>query len=327
MSFTLSDSRNWARQFCRNAGDSSAYTAVNLDRSIQLAGDAWLRITKSSRVLGTLTLSSGNFNLPSPPLGWVPEFQMQQTLLQANTVISPYIFFTDYNEVLQAQFLNNNSGSSNGTAGIMTGIPRLFGYRNETEGICFPTPNQDYTLLVWFWKKFTEWTPGQAELEISTSNFSVDSVAVLSGGYYASPPTVTASGGSGSGATFAVGLSPTGEINQIDVVTQGTNYTNTAILVNGVDCSTITFDLPDDAMRIISSDGCEAYLQRNEQQNQNISAAAKESFITQAKQFKGRDSGGRGGNVLFKTDPDCLTQSGPYGNRGMWPYGSYYPVG
>lgn len=328
MSFTIATARSWARQFCRNAQDSSAYTARQIDRALQLAGDEWLRFTKSSRTLGTLTLTAGNYNLPAAPTGWIPEFQMKQTLLYNGNVIDPYITFTDYNEVLQAQFLSTGSANSVGTSSVMMGTPRIFGYRNETDGICFPTPDQNYTLLVWFWQKFTEWTPGNAELQVSVTNFGISSVGVLSGGYYDSVPTATVTGGSGSGATFLVGLNQDGSIREVGITTQGVNYTSPlTISVNGIDCGVLTFDVPDDAMRVISTDGCESYLQANEQQNQNLSLAASQRFKDKARQFKGRDAGGRGGNVTQKSNPDCIQNNGYANGRGYYPYGPWYPVG
>ncbi len=76
--------------------------------------------------------------------------------------------------------------------------------------------------------------------------------------------------------------------------------------VAGQTCS--SFNLPDEQLRIIATDGAEAFIQSNEKPNLEVSAAALLRFRERARQIKGRAAGGRGGTESEKDDPDACNQ-------------------
>jgi hypothetical protein len=78
--------------------------------------------------------------------------------------------------------------------------------------------------------------------------------------------------------------------------------------VAGLNCA--SFNLPDEHLRIIATDGAEAFMQPNEKANSDLAAAALMRFRERARQIKGRMAGGRGGNEMERDDPDA--QCGPY---------------
>ncbi len=323
----LGTAHEFSRQFVRNAFASTAYDNSNLDRALQLAGDAWVRITKSTRSLGTVTLAAGSNFMPAMPTGWIPEGHMKQTLIMTNGgVCNPNAAFTDVNEVLEAIWIQNGTLSGPSTASIYIGTPTMFGYKDASNGYVVPAPPTDLNMLVWFWAAFTAWTPGQAELTatIGTAN-QITGVTVVSGGYFTSAPTVTVTAGSGSGATFASTINQYGTISAVSVTAGGSGYTGTvSTFTNGATAAVISFNVADDAMRVIATDGCEAFIQTLEPQNFQIAQAALQRFEAKARQFKGRDAAGRGGNVQFRDSADTAQMYG----GGWWPgYGPCYPNG
>ena len=110
MGYAIADLRGFARNFVRNAADSSCYSDSNIDRALQCAMDEWCRITDTPKSLGSITLTAGSNTLPAAPGNWLPEFHLKSTLVMAGSVVIPDITFTDYNAVLMQQFL---TGSTN----------------------------------------------------------------------------------------------------------------------------------------------------------------------------------------------------------------------
>ncbi len=84
---------------------------------------------------------------------------------------------------------------------------------------------------------------------------------------------------------------------------------------------TLTFNLPDDHLRVISVDGVRAFLQSDEPENAALAETALSKFRDRARQFAGRNAGGRGGTISFKAPPD---RGGGYVTGAP---GRFYPVG
>lgn len=231
MGYAIADLRSFARNFVRNAVDSSTYSDSNIDRALQCAMDEWCRLTQTPKTLGSLTLTAGSNALPASVANWAPEFHLKSTLLLAGTVVRPDISFTDYNAVLMQQFITGSSST-------YTGAPLMYGYQSNGTasgtGICWPTPDKAYNIFQWFREQPTTWTIGGS-------------------------------------------------------------------------CS--SFNLPDEALRVIATDGCEAFLQYTEPQNAQLAQVALTRFNQKANQFRSRNAGGRSGQVVTKDDPDC----DPYG--------------
>ena len=237
MAMAIADLRTLARFFCRNAGDSSAYSEPQIDLAIQMAAREWCRIVRVPRTVGSLTLTAGANALPAAvSANWAPEFHIGTTLYYAGRLVNPNVEFTDYNTVAREAWIHGHGTGTNSTT--PSGAPRMYGFlQNSTAanvGICWPTPDLAYTMFMEFRDQFTSWTAG----------------------------------GSCSG-----------------------------------------FNLPDEHLEIIATDGACAYLQQNEPKNAAIAAAARQRFEDKARQIKGRDSGGRNGNVSVRDDPD---QCNPY---------------
>ncbi len=125
MAYGVIDLRGFARQFVRQAADSSMYSDTQLDRALQLAGDEWMRITHAKKATGTQTLTPSSNVLPAIPSGWLPEYAIQQYLTLAGEIIFPEVEFVDYAEVLRQRKVTGNP----------SGQPRFVGYADlDTTG-------------------------------------------------------------------------------------------------------------------------------------------------------------------------------------------------
>lgn len=319
---TLSSARAWSRQFARNSQDASMYSATNIDRALQLAGDEWVRITHATKTAGTLTLTAGSNILPAAPTGWAPEYHLQHYLFLNGQIVWPELQFVDYDEVLQSQFFGwNGVSGSVGTSNTFTGRPAMFGYRDITNGISGPgVPDQPYQIQFWYWQQFTSWTPGIGLASVSataTGGNYLYAVSIADGGYYANTPTVTISDtGSGSGGTVVATINTSGVVSALAITASGHNYTSPTLLFNGVSAADFVFNVTDDQVRVIASDGVEAFLQEMEPENSGINQRALVRFRERAEQVAGRGPGFRGGTVSYK-------DSSGYGNQAAGGCGSY----
>lgn len=293
------------------------YSATNLDRALQLAGDEWVRLTKATKTAGTITLTANSNVLPQAPPGWAPEFHLQHYLFLDGQVLWPDLQFVDYDEVLQAQcrgWIGNGGGQSIGTSNTFTGRPCIFGYRDISDGICAPIPDKPYEIQLWYWQLFTSWLPGigLASVALAGTNSYLGSVSIADGGYYNSTPAVTVidnGTGTGSLATVVATINSSGMISAMAITASGHNYSSPSLLINGISATDFVFNVPDDMVKVIASDGVAAFLQENEPENSGISAASLARFRDRAKQVASRGPSFRGGTVSYK-------DASGYGNYG-----------
>lgn len=310
MAMTLSLARRYARMSSRNMADSTMYSDETIDWGFQRAAAEFLRESRSTRTLGTVNLSSNTMIMPTMASDWSTDRQLQATLVKSGTLVSPNIEFVDYNTLMTALYAvgsSNAATQSSTVASIPTmPYPTMFAFRDAsiTSGLVFPPPSEDgYSIEYWYWKLFTQWTPGQAVLvaNIGTAN-NIASVSVVSGGYYqGGAPTLTVSdSGSGSGATLTAVMT-NNVVTSVTVNVQGSNYTGPTVLANGSTAANITFNILDEALEFIVSDGIQAYVQAIEPQNRQLAADAMERFQAATRRYAKRNAGGRGGDTWTAT--------------------------
>ncbi len=305
----------------RTAYDSSLYAADNIDWAFQRAADEFNRIAGTSKTIGTLTLTANSINLPAPPSDWTPSQHLQQTLLCSGLQVNPNIHFVDYNQIESAMWLGGTS-NQNTIANSTASSPIMFAYKDETTGYVWPAPSQDgYTIEYWYWRKFTSWTPGQAcvSATVNTSG-TITAVTVIQGGYYpGNSATITVTGGTGSGASLSAILQ-NNVLSTVTINSGGTGYTSPTILVNGSTAADITFNLADEALRIIISDGVQGYMQNIEPQNSGLAAEALARFERNAKAYGGRAAGGRAAQIWQADNPSPTHANQWWGNPSAYPY-------
>jgi hypothetical protein len=71
----------------------------------------------------------------------------------------------------------------------------------------------------------------KGQLVATIDSGAITRADLIIGGKYTTPPTITAVGGGGSGAQFAVKLDSTGAIRSIEVIKGGVGYTSPPVLV------------------------------------------------------------------------------------------------
>jgi hypothetical protein len=158
VAYAVQDLRDQVRRFARNALDSSVYPDQQIDGCLQLAGDEWVRLTRGSRVLVALTLTSGSNALPAIPADCSPDRVLQVFLLLNGQIIDPEFEFTSYEEIQRDQYLRRGliDPSVIGTAGQ----PKKMAFIDRSSGIVWPTPQNAYTIELWYSQPFTSWTAG-----------------------------------------------------------------------------------------------------------------------------------------------------------------------
>lgn len=287
--FTLTDLRNWSRQFTRNAQDSTMYNNTQIDRAIQLSADEWLRITKATRRLDSVTLTAGSSIVPTLPTNWKPEFKMGFMLSLAGQIVNPNINFVDITDLETFNFLNASSSTMQQPCMI------AFTTNSPSSGIVgIGVPDKAYTLGAWWWEPFTAWRPGAMGQWSSANTYQAGDLVSL--------PTANSN------------------IYQSAISNNTSNATTSSwsIIATGTlaDPNTLTFNLPNDHLRVIATWGVRAEIQQAEPENLKLAETALDKFTKEAARFKGRGSGMRGGDT-------SISPGLPNPNSA---YGSYFPA-
>lgn len=297
---SLYAARQMARQFTRNAQDSTMYNNVAIDTAIQIAADDWLRITKSSRVLTSVNLAQGSNIVPTMPANWKPELVFNFSLSLNGKVVCPTLNFVDPTELDASNAaLYGNSSSLGSTNSAQQPSLIAFTENSPCAGLTGPgLCNQAYTVDCWWWEPFTAWIPGTMGQYSSASTYTAGDIVAVS--------TV-------SGNLYQSLINANTNHTPASSPTQWTLY---ATLSTTADPLTLFFNLPDDEMRVILTIGVRAFLQMAEPENVKTSQAAQDQFTAKARQFKGRAAGTRGGNVSISPLP-----------AQQVPVGGWFPVG
>ncbi len=176
MAITLGNVDTYARSYLRNGGsDSSAYTSGQIGFAFQTAAEEVIRECFLLPKIGTITLANGVNDLPSMPTGFRPDRLMKAYLSSTNARISmPYLdpnspyytegapAFSDLSPtsislmvVSTAYLLDLRAGAPQVGQPTMIAFDQISG-----TGMCFPTPDQDYTATLQWNDQLTNFTPG-----------------------------------------------------------------------------------------------------------------------------------------------------------------------
>src|SRR6187431_2505125 len=114
---TLSQERRFAKMSSRNFFDATLYSDEVLDWGFQRAAAEFLRITNSTRTLGTLTLTANTIDLPTMATDWAVDRQLQATLLCNGQLVNPNVQLVDYNTLQTAIYATGTSNSATQVSG------------------------------------------------------------------------------------------------------------------------------------------------------------------------------------------------------------------
>lgn len=183
--YGLTDLQKMVRYSARNSKDSTEYVGEQIDFAIQQAAREWIRITKATRQLDSLTLSVGSTALPSLPSGFLPEFLLEAYLTISGQQIRPCLEVVSYEAFLDAQYARHTTP---GTITPGNGRPHLLAFYNRTNGVVGPLPpDQVYQVALWWTTPFTTWTPGVTPSTVTSFNLDDDalqSIASLGAPFY-----------------------------------------------------------------------------------------------------------------------------------------------
>jgi hypothetical protein len=249
----LTTARSYIAQWLR--GESGvAFNAAEYDRALLTQGDDFIRRARFGVQVSNLTISDSTEALPAFPTGFRPDRFLSAWLIDASSVPVRQLSLISQLELRERQYQH----------GISDSIPEYLAFLTNTTGELYPVPDQAYTLKLEWLPFFDSWTEGIAQTTAVLSGSGLASITVNHGGYYASTPAVTFSGGGGSGAAATAVLTDN-VLTSFTSITAGTGYTSApTVLLDGVATSTVTLSaIPDDILRPILIYGCGALLQAN----------------------------------------------------------------
>lgn len=281
----IATARTIVRTQARSAGSSVLYADAQIDVSIKTIMDEFLRLTKASKTVSTISLTAADAGiLPTLPTNFRPDRIISVYLTGSNVVtgiggwgyggwygpwytegapaynyngLSASLSVISYQQLLEMKY-----------SGTVTGQPQFIAFSggvvSGTTGEVFPAPDQTYTANILWYQPFNDWTEGQAFATAVLTGTSLTSITVSGGGsIYVGAPTVTFSAGNGAATAMVSNGAVTGFTG-----VSGTGYvTAPGVLLNGVAATVQTLILPDDYNRTILSLGVASYLQQTEEQN------------------------------------------------------------
>lgn len=142
---TLETAREWVQYFARNvAGDTTTYSATNIDRAIAAVLDDFVHYTKCTQTTATVTLTEDDDDLPAFPTGMRPEWVRRAYIAGEGELET-----IPHADLLQKQIDDSD-----------TGLPEFIAFTSATTGKVFPTPDDGYTLTLVYVSPPTSFTPG-----------------------------------------------------------------------------------------------------------------------------------------------------------------------
>jgi hypothetical protein len=159
---SLTQARAWVRQFARNAGSSTMYANEDVDRAIMFVGDRFCRMTRALKKYASSELLATS----DPDIDFTG-----LTRFRPNQLVSAHIDGEeDPLEVVEWAALLEEIDEDDSE-----GVPTLLAFADWTTAKVHKTPDDDYTLHVRWWDRFSldiadvgTATPGSVVLNIPT---------------------------------------------------------------------------------------------------------------------------------------------------------------
>lgn len=287
----------------RNAWDASEYPDYYVDVAIQNAAARWVRACKGTAKLDTLTMTVGSNVLPAFPSGFAANLAIDTYLTIPGFLIPPEINITTIEAVLQAQlfawgwctpgpYLQPIPQTS-----PPTGQPVLIGFSDQTDAITNTLADKAYVVNLWWYPLFTSWQPGSQGAWSASTNYQAYDV-VSSGGsaYQCIQPNVN-------------------EVPPNAIYWQ---------LLSGVTVATpttLTTNLPDDQLAVVTQWGAPAMLQWAEPERSPEAKTMLQMLDQEAKNFAGIAASQRAPRVLYRQSP--YQADGSWSRAGAISNGGY----
>lgn len=147
MALSVANARLMVRDFARNAGDSSMYTDTQIDRSIQIIGNRFVRKTSCTVKKSTLAITLGSNALPSFPTNFRPAYIRRARI--SITGSNKRVDIIGYDDLLNKRDSNDRDG-----------LAEFVAFDSWTSGEVYPEPDAAATLTIWWRDVFTAWTAG-----------------------------------------------------------------------------------------------------------------------------------------------------------------------
>lgn len=265
--YTLTTARSYLSLFLRNGGqDPLAYSDAQKDLAFQQCADELIRESRIDPVIGTMVLQNGSSNLPAVP-SVIEAFRTDRAITAylsssnvqvQGTYLDPnFPYYTEgapmWSDIIPTstvvKIMPYPWVLDNQRAYPQNGQPTMIGFNQLTgTGICFPTPNQDYTLTLQWVDLFSTWTPGTQGAYSSANSYTIGDV--VSNGTNGTYQSLTSNNSSNTPVTATAYWAQ---------VSTSQTY---AQAPGGV-----TFNLPNDYLRAIFTVGAVAVIQNSDPTN------------------------------------------------------------
>ncbi|HVT79578.1 MAG TPA: hypothetical protein VHM90_02885, partial [Phycisphaerae bacterium] len=227
----ISESRALLRSTAANAGDKTSFSDDALDNTTRMIGNDLAKRADATLITTAIVLSQGSDALPVIHADFRAERLRHEPYLTGSNVAAggrlrqPRRTGDKTGQVEVWDYLDLNDWALRG-GGTQAGQPEAIAFPSSAAvGRCYPVPDDDYTLNIPWVPPFLAWYPGVALALATVSGGAVTAIQVISGGAnYLSAPSVSFSGGGGSGATATAAVSA-GRVTGFTVGAGGTGYT------------------------------------------------------------------------------------------------------
>lgn len=164
---TITEARNWCRQFARNASDSTMYADAYVDRAIQAACDDFIRETRCTRAYTGGAVANGDTDVTGLPSLFRPELLLRAWVLET---------FCDLEPLSVTDWLEKQRCSS-----TATGSPESITWLDRTTPVVYPIADADYTIKIQWLEPLTVWTAGDGTAGATTLNLPDDWLRTILG--------------------------------------------------------------------------------------------------------------------------------------------------
>lgn len=146
---TATEAISYVRNFCLTAGEST-YSAQKVAQAIMTVGDDFVAMTRATRTKSQITLSDGVYEIGSFPDS-MEDFAPEQAM-EAWIDGSYPVKIVDFHEIVDRR-----------AGGDQSAQPRLIAFDSATTAALWPTPDQAYTLDLFWWAPFTSWSTSSGD--------------------------------------------------------------------------------------------------------------------------------------------------------------------
>lgn len=164
---TLTEARDIVRRAIRDGNDDTMFPTLDVDRTIQFAGDRFVNKTRLLKASNDVAIAESVADFPITTLvtaGFRPDRLIVATLISpTDTIDGKALTVVSYEELIRLKDTSTTEA-----------MPQALNFLSWTSASVWPTPDQAYTAKVLWYPPFTVFTAGTTDPGSVTLNISDD---------------------------------------------------------------------------------------------------------------------------------------------------------